>query len=312
MTPRYAGPVSFFRLPMVNDPALLDIALAGVPWDGGTSYRPGARHAPREMRNQSMLIRSYHHISNLSPYDLCQVADYGDAPVNPVDLNHSLQSIQAFYETIHQAQALPLTAGGDHLISLPILRAIAQDAKVGLVHFDSHTDTAEHSFGELPYSHGTPFRRAIEEGLVDPKRTIQVGIRGARYTPNSGEYAASQGIRIIHIEEFFSLGVKGVLAEIHRVIGDKPAYVTFDVDVLDPAFAPGTGTPEVGGINTFQAQELIRGLAGLHLIGGDVVEVSPPFDPSGNTALVGATIMFEILCVLAQACAEKPKSPAGA
>ncbi len=309
--PRYAGPVSFFRLPQTADPAPLDIAVVGVPWDGGTTNRPGPRHAPRELRNQSMLIRPYHHVTNTSPYDSCRVADLGDTPVNPVDLSDSLQRIQDFFARLHREHTAPLIAGGDHLVTLPVLRAIAKDAPVGLVHFDAHTDTNDSYFGEFKFTHGTPMRRAIEEGLVDPKRTIQIGIRGSRYAPCSGEYSSEQGIRVVYIEEFFSLGVPAVVQEIHNVVGGGPAYVSFDVDALDPAFAPGTGTPEVGGMTTFQAQELIRGLAGLNLVGGDVVEVSPPFDPNGVTALVGATIMFEILCVLAQSLShpERPTQP---
>lgn len=304
-TPRFAGEVSFMRLPVVKDPAVLDIALAGIPWDGGTTNRPGARHGPRDMRTQSMLLRPYHHVSGLSPYDLCQVADVGDSPVNPIDLMDSLVRIEAFFQQIHDNGAIPLSAGGDHLASLPVLRAIAKHRPVGLIHFDAHSDTNDRYFGDHKYTHGTPFRRAIEEGLIDPKRMIQIGIRGSRYRPGGDDFVKESGIRIIHIEEFFDIGIDAVVAEIHRVVGKTPSYVTFDIDAIDPSFAPGTGTPEIGGYSPYDSQKMIRGLHGLNLIGGDVVEVSPPFDATGNTALIGATLMFEILCVIAESVAAR-------
>ena len=212
----------------------------------------------------------------------------------------------AFYRDVHAAGAVPLSAGGDHSISLPILRAIAADGPVGLVHVDAHTDTCDEELGSK-FAHGTPFRRAVEEGLLDPQRTVQIGIRGAQNSEEGWAFSLESGMRVIFIEEFVKLGVENVIAEVRRVIGTRPAYVSFDVDSLDPAFAPGTGTPEVGGLTTIEAQRLLRGLRGLHLIGGDVVEVSPPFDPSGNTALVGATMMYEMLCILAETVAQRIK-----
>ncbi|MBV8777353.1 MAG: arginase family protein, partial [Alphaproteobacteria bacterium] len=238
-------------------------------------------------------------------YELCRVGDHGDVPVNPIDLHDSLARIEDVFARLHAAGAAPLAAGGDHLITLPILRAIAKDRPVGLVHFDAHSDTGDTYFGGEKYTHGTPFRRAIEEGLVDPHRMIQIGIRGSIYAPDEKDWAESVGIRIVHIEEFFELGPAGVVAEARRIVGDGPTYVSFDVDGLDPVYAPGTGTPEIGGYSTAEAQQMLRGLAGLDLVGADVVEVSPPFDPSGNTALVGATMMFELLCVLAPAVARR-------
>ncbi len=299
--PRFGEVPTFMRLPIERDPAKLDIALVGVPWDGGTTNRAGARHGPREIRNMSTLMRRVHHVSKVAPYELCRVGDHGDTPVNPINLQDSLKRIEAFFARLHKAGATPLSAGGDHLVTLPILRAIARGRPVGLIHFDAHSDTGDTYFGGEKYTHGTPFRRAVEEGLIDPRRIIQIGIRGSMYSADEKDWAESVGIRIVHIEEFFRLGTEGVIAEIRRVIGDGPAYVSFDVDGLDPVYAPGTGTPEIGGYSTAEAQAMIRGLAGLDLIGGDVVEVAPPFDPSGNTALVGATMMFEILCVLAPA-----------
>ncbi|HWB50414.1 MAG TPA: agmatinase [Stellaceae bacterium] len=299
--PRFGEVPTFMRLPVERDPAKLDIALVGVPYDGGTTNRPGARHGPREIRNMSSLMRRVHHVSKVAPYELCRVGDHGDTPINPIDLMDSLARIEQFYTRLHEAGAAPLTAGGDHLITLPILRALARERPVGLVHFDAHSDTGDTYFGGEKYTHGTPFRRAVEEGLLDPQRVIQIGIRGSMYSPDEKDWAQSVGIRIVHIEEFFERGVERTVTEARRVIGDGPAYLSFDVDGLDPVYAPGTGTPEIGGYSTAEAQRMIRGLAGLDLIGGDVVEVAPPFDPSGNTALVGATMMFEILCVLAPA-----------
>ena len=302
-TPRYAGQVSFFRLPQISDPGQVDIGLVGVPWDGGTTNRPGARHGPREVRAQSMLIRPYHHLTKRSPYDICRVADLGDTPVNPVDLDASLSSIQQFYARLHQSGARPLSVGGDHLTTLPVLRAIANDGPVGLIQFDAHSDTNDKYFGGSRYTHGTVFRRAIEEGLVDPARTVQIGIRGTRYRPEGTDFVEENGISVINIEEFLDAGVARTIEQIKRTVGDLPAYVTFDIDCLDPASAPGTGTPEVGGVGVHHAQAMIRGLADLNLVGGDLVEVSPPFDSNGITSLVGATLAFELLCVLAQSMA---------
>lgn len=301
--PRFSGMPTFMRLPHTTDPSGVDIALIGVPWDGGTTNRPGARHGPREIRNMSSFMRRIHHVSRIAPYNLCQVADLGDVSINPIDVMDSLARIEAFYRTIHQAGARPLTAGGDHLCTLPIMRAIAGDQPLGMIHFDAHSDTTDSYFDGMRYTHGTPFRRAVEEGLLDPKRTIQIGIRGSIYTENDMDFAEQAGMRVIYIEDYFDMGVEKVIAEARHVVGDGPTYISFDVDGLDPVYAPGTGTPEIGGYSTFEAQQMIRGLRGLNLIGGDVVEVAPPFDPSGNTALVGATIMFEILCVLADVLA---------
>ncbi|MDE3029017.1 MAG: agmatinase [Paracoccaceae bacterium] len=309
--PRFAGPVSFFRLPTLDDPAKADIALLGVPWDGGTTNRAGARHGPRDVRIMSTLIRPFHHVTRTSPYDECRVADFGDASVNPLDIADTLARVEAVCRDISEAGAVPLAAGGDHLSSLPILRAIAKDGPVGLIQFDAHSDTNDTYFGGHRYSHGTHVRRAIEEGLVDPKRTVQIGIRGTRYRADGPDFNEANGIRVIYIEEVFDIGVEAVVNAIRRVVGTGPTYLTFDVDGIDPAFAPGTGTPEVGGYSVFQAQQMVRGLRGLNLIGADVVEVSPPFDSSGNTALVGATMMFEILCVLAEATARRKRKVAG-
>lgn len=305
--PRFAGRSSFMRLPQIDDPGEVDIALVGLPWDTGSTNRAGQRHGPREVRSASTMMRLVHQASRIAPYDLCRVADLGDVPVNPIDLRDTLERAEAFYRGVHDAGAAPLTAGGDHLGTLPILRGIARERPLALVQFDSHSDTNDTYFGDNPYTHGTPFRRAIEEGLLDPHRIVQVGIRGSLYSAHDLDWAHEQGIRVIEIEEYFELGPAGVVDEIHRVVGDAPAYVTFDVDGLDPVYAPGTGTPEVGGYTTAEAQRMLRGLRGLNLVGGDVMEVAPPFDSAGVTALAGATMMFEILCVLASAVHERGK-----
>ena len=306
--PRYTGVASFMRAPVVRDPSKLDIAMIGVPFDGGAENRTGQRHGPREIRNMSTMMRTTHHVTRVNPYELCRVGDMGDVPIaRPFNIEATLTDITDFYHKIHAAGTVPLSAGGDHLVSLPILRAIAADRPVGVVHIDAHTDTCDEELGSK-FTHGTPFRRAVEEGLIDPKRTVQIGIRGAQNDEEGWAYSLDSGIRVIFIEEFTELGMEATIALARRVVGDGPTYVSFDIDSLDPAFAPGTGTPEVGGMTTLEARMLLRGLRGLDLIGGDVVEVSPPFDPSGNTALVGATMMYEILCILAEAVAGRKKS----
>lgn len=303
--PRFSGIATFMRLRHLLEPDGVDIGLIGVPWDGGTTNRAGARHGPRQIRDMSTMVRNVHHVSRIKPFDLCRCADLGDVPVNPIDLEDTLGRVEKFYAKVHAAGVVPLTAGGDHLITLPIMRALAKERPLGMVHFDAHTDTWDRYFGDHFYTHGTPFRRAIEEGLLDPKRTVQIGIRGALYGEADNDWGDKQGIRVITIDEFYEMGVDNVIAEARRIVGDGATYVSFDVDGLDPVYAPGTGTPEIGGFTTFEAQRMLRGLQGLDLVGGDVVEVAPPFDPSGNTAIVGATMMFEILCVLADAVARR-------
>ena len=302
LVPRFAGHSTFMRLPAVDSAAGLDIALVGIPWDGGTTNRAGARHGPREVRNQSSLMRRANHHTKVSPFDLVAVADVGDVEVQPIDLMAALGQIEAGIAAICAEGARPLGTGGDHLTTLPALRAVrkAQGAPLGLVQFDAHSDTNNRYFGDNLYTHGTPFRRAIEEGILDPHRIVQIGIRGSVYALDEHDWAKAQGIRIIYIEEFAERGVAEVMAEVHRIIGDGPTYVTFDIDCIDPAMAPGTGTPEIGGLTTREAQAMVRRLSGLNIVGADVVEVSPPFDLGGMTALAGATILFELLCVMAE------------
>lgn len=300
--PRFAGVPTFMRLPHVapEDSRLndVDIGIIGVPWDSGTTNRPGPRHGPRQLRDASTMIRAEHPVSGVRPFEAMNIADLGDVGPNPADIIDSMERITAFFNQVKNAGITPMTAGGDHLTSLPVLRALAKDAPVGMVHFDSHTDLFHSYFGGTLYTHGTPFRRAVEEGLLDPKRVVQIGIRGTQYDSEDLDFAKSVGIRVIKIEEFHARGVSDVMSEAREIVGQGPTYLSYDIDFVDPTFAPGTGTPEVGGPNSYQALQVVRELNGIDLIGADMVEVSPPFDPSGGTAFLGVSIMFEIICQL--------------
>ncbi|WP_095589241.1 agmatinase [Actibacterium ureilyticum] len=301
--PRFAGVPTFMRLPHVplDHPRIgdVDIGLIGVPWDSGTTNRPGPRHGPRQLRDMSTMIRAGNGATGVRPFEALNCADLGDVGPNPADIQDSLARITEFYAKVKQSGIRPLTAGGDHLTSLPVLRALAADGPVGMVHFDSHTDLFHSYFNGQMYTHGTPFRRAVEEGLLDPARVVQIGIRGTVYDFEDRDFARDVGIRVIPIEEFFDRGIAHVMAEAREIAGQGATYVSYDIDFVDPAFAPGTGTPEVGGPNAFQALQVVRELAGLNIIGADLVEVSPPFDASGNTAFLGVSILFELLCVMA-------------
>ncbi len=301
--PRFAGVPSFMRLPQVglDHPRIgeVEIGLIGVPWDAGTTNRPGPRHGPRQVRDMSTMIRAQNDVSGIRPFEARNCADLGDVGPNPADLDDSLARITRFYDQVKAHGIRPLTAGGDHLTSLPILRALAKDGPLGMVHFDSHTDLFHSYFNGRMYTHGTPFRRAVEEGLLDPKRVVQIGIRGTMYDSEDRDFADSFGIRVIPIGEFHERGVKDVMAEARQIVGAGDTYVSYDIDFVDPAFAPGTGTPEVGGPNSWQALQVVRELSGVNIVGADMVEVSPPFDQSGGTAYLGASILFELLCVMA-------------
>jgi len=299
-SPRFAQPATFMRLPHVADPRGLDVAIVGVPYDGGTSYRPGARLGPREIRAQSSLIRPYSYFQKVAPFDVLNVADVGDVDPPPVSIEKAYEAIEARIGAIADTGARPIVAGGDHSISLPILRALARrHGPLALVQIDSHIDTWDEYFGGK-YFHGTPFRRAIEEGIVEGRRFVQVGIRGPMYGEEDFAFHRDHGITMLDIDQVKARGVGWTVAEIRRVL-TGPSYMTFDIDAVDPAFAPGTGTPEVGGLTSHEAQQIVRGLGGLSLVGGDVVEVSPVFDGPGQiTALLAANLMFEFLCVLAR------------
>jgi guanidinopropionase len=306
--PRYTGLATFMRAPYREVLSEVDIGMIGVPFDGGVTNRPGARHGPREVRNQSSLMRRINQATGICPYDLCRVADIGDVLVEkPFELIGALGEIGAFYQRVVAANVVPLTAGGDHGIALPILRALGEAAPVGMVQIDAHCDTGSNYLGSN-YHHGAPFARAVEEGVLDPKRVVQIGIRGSVNDRNIWQFSHESGMRVIDMDEAHRIGLDAVIAEARRVVGAGPVYLSFDIDGLDPAYAPGTGTPEVGGFTSLEAQLLLRGLRGLDFVGGDVVEVSPPFDPSGLTALTGASMMFEILCLLAEAFAGRQRS----
>jgi guanidinopropionase len=306
VTPRFGGIATFFRLPHVTleQAKDIDIGIVGIPWDGGTTNRPGPRHGPRQMRDQSSMVRRMHQTSHVVPYDLANVADLGDCSVNPASVDDSLKRVEKHFHDVIAKGIRPLVAGGDHLCSLPVLRALGKKKPVGMIHFDAHTDLYDGYFGGFKYTHGTPFRRAIEEGVLDPKRTIQIGLRGSMYDLDDFAYGEKMGVRLVRIEEAMEKGPKAIMEEARRIVGDGETYVSFDIDMLDPVYAPGTGTPEIGGFTTFQAQHMLRMLRGLNIVGADVVEVSPPFDPSGMTAYAGATMMFEILCSMAERVAQ--------
>jgi guanidinopropionase len=308
VVPRFAGISTFMRLRHLDPaeaPGQIDIALLGIPFDGATTNRPGARMGPRQIRDASSLMRFVNYGTLVAPYDLCACADVGDVPINPVDVSDTLRRIEALVGHLHQGGVTPLSIGGDHIVSYPILRALGARRPVGMVHVDAHSDTGDAYFGGQKLTHGTPFRRAIEDGVLDPARTVQIGIRGTMYSRDERDWALDQGIRIIDMEEVVEKGIPYAIAEARRIVGDGPTYFTFDIDSIDPAFAPGTGTPEIGGFTSREAIQLVRGFRHLDLIGADLVEVSPPLDQTGGTALVGASIAFELLCLLAEARATR-------
>lgn len=297
VSPRFADIPTFMRLPYVPDPNQLDIALVGVPFDGGTTYRAGARLGPRHIRVQSALIRPYHPNLQVNPFDRYRIADYGDISVNPLSIEDTFRRIELGIDALLEHRVRPISVGGDHSIALPILRAMAKRHQpLSLIHFDAHSDTWDEYFGSK-YSHGTPFRRAIEEGLIDPTRMIQIGLRGQVYGEEDFEFARSKGIEFISTEDVFERGIPSVIERCQRFRG-APCYLTFDIDVVDPAFAPGTGTPQIGGPSSREIVALIRGLQGLHFVGADLVEVSPPYDSAEITSLLAANLLFEFLCLM--------------
>ncbi len=303
--PRYTGIASFMRAPIADTWDGIDIGLIGVPFDGGVTNRPGTRHGPRAVRDASSLIRIYNQATGVKPHELCTVKDLGDCIIEkPWALESALAAIETYFQRVHAAGIVPLTCGGDHAISLPILRAIAKDRPVALVQIDAHADTGDAYFGSR-YHHGAPFRRAVEEGLLEPQRSVQIGIRGSLNDLDMWKFSTDVGMRLVQIEQAYELGVKGCIDLIREKVGNGPVYLSFDIDSLDPAYAPGTGTPEVGGFTTLEAQMILRGLRGMDLVGADMVEVSPPFDTGGITAMAGANILFEQLCLLAEARAAR-------
>jgi agmatinase len=300
-SPRFAQPATFMRLPYQTDLTGVDVAILGVPFDSGTSYRPGARLGPREIRAQSSLIRPYSFFQKVSPFETLTIVDAGDVDAPPVGIEQAHEAIEQGVRRILEAGAVPMIAGGDHSISLPILRAVAaKHGPISLIQFDAHIDTWGDYFGGR-YYHGSPFRRALEDGLLVPGGYVQVGIRGPMYgEAEDFTFQNAHDVTMLDIREVKTIGIAATLERV-RTLVRGPVYITFDIDAVDPAFAPGTGTPEVGGLTSYEAQELVRGLAGLDVVGCDVVEVAPPFDGPGQiTALLAANIMFELLCVLAR------------
>jgi len=297
--PRFAGLATMMRLPAATSAAGLDAAFIGVPLDIGTSNRAGARFGPRQIRAESALLRPYNMATGAAPFDTLQVADLGDVPINTYSLAKSLPLITSFYDEVLSYGCRPLTLGGDHTIALPILRAIRQrHGPVALVHVDAHADINDEMFGE-PVAHGTPFRRAVEEGLLVCDKVWQIGLRGTGYAADDFDWPRAQGFTVVPAHEVWYRSLAPLMAEVRERIGtSQPVYVTFDIDGIDPSFAGGTGTPEIGGLSVPQALEIIRGCRGLNVVGGDLVEVAPPYDPSGNTALLGANLLYEMLCIL--------------
>ncbi len=296
--PRFGGPATFMRLPAVSDAMELDAAFIGVPLDIGTSNRPGARLAPREIRDESRMIRPYNMTTRAAPFDSLLVADMGDVPVNTFNLHKSMRIIEAFYDEVFRHDCIPLSIGGDHTITLPIIRALAKKyGPVGVIHVDAHADVNDRMFGEK-IAHGTPFRRAVEEGLLDCKRVVQIGLRATGYAADDFEWPAEQGFRIVQAEECWHKSLTPLMAEVRERLAGGAVYISFDIDGMDPAYAPGTGTAEVAGLTPPQALEIIRGAKSLDIVGCDLVEVSPPFDTSRITSILASNLLYEMLCIL--------------
>lgn len=296
--PRFGGPATMMRLPAADSPAGLDAAFVGIPMDIGTSNRPGTRLGPRAIRDESRMLRPFNLATGAAPFESMQIADIGDVPINTFDLKKSVDIIAAYYDNVLAHDVAPITLGGDHTLTLPILRAMAKKhGPVGLVHVDAHADINEQMFGET-IAHGTPFRRAVEEGLLDCQRVAQIGLRGTGYAPDEFDWSREQGFRVVPAEQCWHRSLTPLMDEIRDQVGGGPVYLSFDIDSLDPAYAPGTGTVEIGGLTIPQGLEIIRGLRGLDLVGADLVEVSPAYDANNQTSIVAANLAYEMLCVL--------------
>ncbi|WP_148254969.1 agmatinase [Aidingimonas lacisalsi] len=296
--PRFGGPATMMRLPTQDDAAGLNAAFIGIPMDIGTSNRPGTRMGPRQIRDESRMLRPYNMATRAAPFDSLQVADIGDVPINTFHLPKSIDIITRYYDEVLAHDCTPLTLGGEHTLTLPVLRAIAKKhGPVGLIHVDAHADINNHMFGE-PIAHGTPIRRAQEEGLLDSRRVVQIGLRGTGYAADDFDWCREQGFRVVTAEQCWYRSLEPLMREVREQMGDGPVYITFDIDSLDPSVAPGTGTVEMAGLTASQGLEIVRGAEGLNIVGGDLVEVAPPYDTSGNTALMGASLLYEMLCVL--------------
>jgi guanidinobutyrase len=296
--PRFAGPSTMMRLPTQDNAEGLDACFVGVPMDIGTSNRPGTRLGPRQIRDESRMLRPFNMATGAAPFDSLQVADIGDVPINTFDLKKSVAIIEGFYDDILATGVIPLTLGGDHTLTWPILKAMRKvHGPVALIHVDAHADVNEHMFGET-VAHGCPFRRAWEDDCLINDKVFQIGLRGTGYAPSDFEWGRERGWKVVQAEACWYRSLAPLMDKIRAAIGDTPVYLSFDIDALDPGFAPGTGTVEPGGLSTWQAFEIVRGCMGLNIVGGDLVEVSPAYDTSGNTALIGANLLYEMLCAL--------------
>ncbi len=298
--PRFAGAATFCRLPELRDVSYCDVAILGVPFDAGTSYRPGARFGPQAIRQASRHLRTnFHPAYDTEPFKTLQVADAGDVACNPYNIEAAIGQIEAAAAEVFERAPVLVSLGGDHTIAVPLLRAVNRVAgRVALVHFDAHLDTWDTYFG-APYTHGTPFRRAAEENLFDDAASMHVGIRGPLYSRDDLERDAELGFKVVHCDELQSHGVDHVVKRIRERVGEQPLYLSIDIDVLDPAHAPGTGTPEIAGLTSRELVNIIRGLQGLNLVGADIVEVAPAYDHAEITSLAAATIAFEMVNLVA-------------
>jgi agmatinase len=299
VVPRFAGPATFARLPRADQVDSFDIAVLGVPFDAGTSYRPGARFGPAHVRESSRLLRPYNPSQDMSPFAVQQVVDAGDVAANPYDIPQALTEIHAGALDLTSGGARLLTIGGDHTIALPLLRAVAErHGPVAVVHFDAHLDTWD-TYSGAAYTHGTPFRRAGEEGLLDQAACAHVGIRGPLFDAQDLVDDAAIGFQVVPADQTDDLGWRGIAERVHARVGDRPVYVSIDIDVLDPAFAPGTGTPEAGGLTSRELLQVLRSLADLNLVGADVVEVAPAYDHAQITGIAAAHVAYELISAMA-------------
>ncbi len=304
VVPRFADVATLLRCKRHEIDPAVDIGLVGVPFDLGLNYRTGARQGPAGVREASRLIRRVHPSSGIRPFEICNVADLGDAPVNPMSKDKSIATIQQFFEALRAADIVPIAVGGDHTIPLPILRALAKDRPLGILHVDAHADTLDELCGDK-INHATFLRRVCEEGLVEAERVIQIGMRGSRFSQDDIQYGYDVGYSIITMDDYEEMGRAAVIRKIHEVLDEGPIYISLDIDGLDPAYMPGTGVPEIGGILPRDMQVILRSLQGRVVVGADISEIAPCFDPTGMTCVTVANLMFEMLCIIADSIASK-------
>ncbi|MGY1600791.1 agmatinase [Geodermatophilus sp. SYSU D00815] len=299
VVPRFAGPPTFARLPRIDEVSDVDVAVVGVPFDSGVSYRPGARFGPAHVRESSRLLRPYNPAQDVEPFGRQQVVDAGDLAVNPFDIGEAIAAIEAGARSLLERTGRLMTIGGDHTIALPLLRALhAVHGPIAVVHFDAHLDTWDTYFG-ADYTHGTPFRRASEEGLLDRSGCLHVGIRGPLYSARDLVEDAELGFQVVHSRDVDDLGIRGVVERVQARVGERPVYVSVDIDVLDPAFAPGTGTPEAGGLTSRELLAVLRSFAGSNLVGADLVEVAPAYDHAEITGIAASHVAYELISAMA-------------